>query len=111
MAIVRSAGHDGRVDEPRTDEPRPVAVAVSPRLLCDVVRRTLELDGVPSTEVPEGSAVDCDVALVTAGRERDVHARAVITLAGEGAPGPAGEVVDLHRLREALASAQPRRGQ
>lgn len=109
MAIAGSERQDGPVDDPRPPEQRaPVAVAVSPRLLSDTVRRTLELDGVPSTEVPEGSAVNCDVAVVSAGRERDVHARTVIRLAGDPETAGPADVLDLEGLRAVLADVRPR---
>ena len=89
--------------------PPSVVVAVSPRLLSDAVRRTLDLDGIPSSLVGE-QTTPVDVAIVTSGREPEVEAEAVITLASDPA-GPeraALLVADLPELRAALAALWPR---
>ncbi len=106
MAIVRSAGHTRRMDRPASSAGAPVVVAVTPRLLCDAVRRALQLDGIASHEAEDGLAVRYDVAVVSAGREQDVRARTVITLAGEGDAVDADRVADLVTLRAVLADAR-----
>lgn len=85
-----------------------VVVAVSPRLLSDAVRRTLDLDGIRTVEAGSAEA-DADVAVVTTGREAEVSARRVITLStGDGASQDWGSISDLAGLRAALADLVPR---
>lgn len=80
-----------------------MVVVVSPRLLGDTVRRVLSLAGFTCTGGTDGRRAV--VAVVSAGRETEVDARHVITLAGEGVRQSAdeGTVVHLADLRAALA--------
>ena len=91
--------------------PPSVVVAVSPRLLSDAVRRTLDLDGIATSEASDGVG-HVDIAIVTSGREPEVDAESVITLVSDE-PGAAAaadvQVVDLNQLRTALAALLPRR--
>ena len=87
-----------------------VVVAVSPQLLSDAVRRTLDLDGIATSDAAAPGRAD--VAIVTAGREDEVSARVVITLVAD-APGTTHDEVhvrDLGQLRAALARLVPRSG-
>lgn len=91
-----------------------MVLAVSPRLLADAVRRALEAGGIATVEVGSGPGDDVEVAVVevavvSAGREAEVRARTVITLAGDGDDG-ALRVHDLAGLRAALSGLVPRSG-
>lgn len=60
-----------------------MAVAVTPRLLEDVLCRALALDGFLVSTADGGTEEAYDVAVVSAGREQDVVATRVITIDGE----------------------------
>ena len=63
---------------------RTVVVAVTPRLLGDVLCRALAVDGFLVSTADIRTEEAYDVAIVSAGREHDVRARRVITVeAGE----------------------------
>lgn len=78
-----------------------VVVAVSPRLLGDVVCHALALDGLAVGSVDAGTAAErsYDVALASPGREREVHAKEVVTLDPEA--------LDLDALRALLSARRP----
>ena len=70
-------------------------VAVEPRLLQDVLCRTLEQEGFRVSTAVAGTVESYDLAVVSAGRERDVRATRVIPLDGDD--------LDLVALRSLLA--------
>lgn len=72
---------------------RRVVVAVTPRLLGDVLCRALAQDGFLVSTAHGRTEEAYDVAVVSAGREHDVVAARVITIDGEP---------DLATLREQL---------
>ena len=76
---------------------RRVVVAVTPRLLGDVLCRALALDGFLVSTADDGTDQAYDVAIVTAGREHDVVATRVITIDGDP---------DLATLRALLQRAE-----
>lgn len=78
-----------------------VVVAVSPRLLGDVVCRALALDGLAVSSVDAGTAAETayDVALVSAGREHEVRAREVVAVDPDA--------LDLDALRALLSARRP----
>lgn len=104
MVNRAGSGQTRAVDLDGTGE-RPVVVAVSPRLLADAVRRALGAVGVATVDVSDAAAVAADVAVVSPGREPDVHVRTVLTLSEDAEPSPRPDrVVDLAGLHRALAS-------
>lgn len=78
-----------------------VVVAVSPRLLGDVVCRALALDGIDVGSVDAGTAAETtyDVALASPGREREVRAAEVVTVDPDA--------LDLEALRALLSARRP----
>lgn len=80
-----------------------VVVAVTPRLLGDVLCHALAQDGLDVISVDVGSMLvdEYDVAVVNGGRASEVRAKHVITLPEEGSG--AGGLSSLTLLRHSLA--------
>ncbi len=85
-----------------------IVVALTPKLLSDAVRRLLELDGRPTVEVVAGDARTYDIAVVSPGREQQVRALSIVTLAGDDPEPLPGAVLDVAQLRRRLAVLRPR---
>lgn len=80
-----------------------IVVALTPQLLSDAVRRVLELDGQPTVEAIVGDLRTYGIAVVSPGREQQVRAATVVTLADDGLAPLPGTVHDVAQLRRRLA--------